>query len=76
MTTRWANDDHNFWGRLNCESLFRTFDTSAGDNNGMPDVDSDKVVAHVAGCPVCQDDDIRVSLLTDGTEQLEGGSVN
>lgn len=47
LVTNWANDDHNFWGRLNCDGLFLLFDTSAHVNNGVPDVDSDAVL--VAG---------------------------
>lgn len=73
--TIWANEASHFWGRLNCEALFKVFDTSAHANDGVPDVSSDQVLAHVTECSACQDDDIRVSLLTDSTEQLEGGSV-
>lgn len=70
MTT-WANDVYRFWGSVECDGLFLMFDTSAHMNDGVPDVSSDDVVEHVKDCETCRDGDVRVSVLSDGTELLE-----
>lgn len=73
--TCWSNDVDRFWGSVDCDELFLLFDTSAHVNDGTPDVDSDQVLAHVEQCSACGDADVRVSVLSDGTEALEGGGV-
>jgi hypothetical protein len=70
MTT-WANDLDRFWNAVECDGLFLLFDTSAHLNGGWPGVDSDDVLAHAQECGTCQENDVRVSVLTDGTEVLE-----
>lgn len=75
MTTTWANDTERFWASTSCDGLFLLFDTSAHIHDGTPKVDSDEVIEHVRDCEKCQENDVRVSILTDGTEELEGYEI-
>lgn len=71
----WANDIPHFWGPASCDGLFLLFDTSAHIHNGTPNVSADDVVEHIRDCEECQESDVRVSELTDGTVQLESHEI-
>lgn len=67
----WENEDHGFWGVVKCDALAKLFDVSA-TKDGRPRVSADAVTDHAAACTMCQDDnEIRVSLLTNGRWLLE-----
>lgn len=76
MATTWANSETRFWTGTQCDGLYLIFDTSAHLWDGDPHADPDEVLAHVAECSECQEADIRVSALTDGTYELEGHGIN
>lgn len=67
----WDDTEDRFWATLPCEALFLEFDTSAHDNDGVPDVSHADVVTHMTGCALCQDCDVRVSVDVNGIGTLE-----
>jgi hypothetical protein len=74
--TVWANETFRFWGASSCYGLFLLFDTSAHIHDGSPDVSAQDVVDHIRDCEECQESDVRVSELSDGTFQLESHEVD
>lgn len=71
----WANEDYGLWGPLLCGLLFADFEDSATLPGGRPTISADAVTDHIRDCETCRNSDTTVSLLTDGTWQLERGGV-